>query len=74
MSYIKVKDKDHLYRDEYSMGIINTDQEGYQQYVAEFNSKYNQSKKIQKMEGELESIRGDLDEIKNLLRNLTNGS
>lgn len=74
MTYIKVKDKEHLYRDEYSMGIINNDREGYQQYIAEFNSKYNQSKKIQKMESEIESIRDDLNEIKNLLRSLTNGS
>lgn len=74
MNYIKVKDKDHLYRDEYSMAIINNDHEGYQKYVSEFNNRYNQSKKIEKIENEVKSIRSDLDEIKNLLRSLTNGS
>lgn len=74
MSYIKVKDKNYLYRDEYSMGIVNTDHEGYQQYVADYTNKYNQIKKVQKMEEEIQLIRNDLDEIKNLLRNLANGS
>lgn len=56
------------------MGIVNDDREGYQQYINEYVNRYNQSKKIQNLENEVKSIHDDLEEIKNLLRSLKNGS
>lgn len=71
---IKVKDKNYLFRDINSEAIVNGDYEGYNRYVEEYKKKYRESKKIEKIEGELNDIHKDISEIKNLLRNLANGS
>jgi hypothetical protein len=74
MNYIKVKDKDHLLRDIESNGIINNDDNGYNQYAENYKRVYNESKRINTLENDVSSIRSDLDEIKNLLRNFVNES
>ena len=74
MNYIKVKDKDYLLRDIESNGIINSDDIGYQAYVENYKRTYNESKRINTLENDVSSIRSDLDEIKNLLRNIINES
>jgi hypothetical protein len=74
MNYIKVKDKDYLLRDIESNGIINSDDIGYQAYVENYKRTYNESKRINTLENDVSSIRSDLDEIKNLLRNFVNES
>ena len=74
MNYIKVKDKDYLLRDIESNGIINSDDIGYQAYVENYKRTYNESKRINTLENDVSSIRSDLDEIKNLLRNFANES
>lgn len=74
MNYIKVKDKDYLLRDTESNGIINSDDIGYQAYVENYKRTYNESKRINTLENDVNSIRSDLDEIKSLLRNFVNES
>jgi hypothetical protein len=74
MGYIKVKDKDYLYRDVNSEGIVNSDINGYNLYVESYNKKYEENKRVMKIENDLNSLKTDIDEIKNLLRNLANGS
>lgn len=74
MEYIKVKDRDHLVRDSYSNGIVNTDTEGYNAYVQSYKKSYMESQKIKNLEKEMIEIKSDLSEIKSLLRNLANGS
>ena len=74
MDYIKVKDKNHLFRDSSSEGIVNTDVEGYNNYIDAYKRKLNESKKIESIENDMNKIKDDLNEIKLLLRNLTNGS
>lgn len=74
MEYIKVKDKDHLVRDTYSHGLVNTDIDGYNKYVATYQTKYKEAQKIKNMEEEISSIKDDLNDIKNLLRSIANGS
>jgi len=46
----------------------------YKEYLSRRDSKLEENQKIQNLEKDLDSIRNDLDEIKFLLRNLTNGS
>jgi hypothetical protein len=46
----------------------------YNEYLSRRDSKLKENQKIQNLERDLDSIRDDLDEIKFLLRNLTNGS
>jgi TolA-binding protein len=74
MSYIRVKGHDHLIRDPKTNSIINTNMSEYEEYLSKRNSKLEENQKIQNLEKDLDSIREDLDEIKFLLRNLTNGS
>jgi hypothetical protein len=74
MDFIKVKGHDHLIRDPKTNSIINTNMSEYQEYIIRKETKNKEDQKIQNLEKDLDSIRGDLDEIKFLLRNLTNGS
>lgn len=74
MEYIKVKDKDNLYRDSYSNGIVNGDYDSYQQYISNYKQKMNENENIKKMKDDIDLIRNDLDDIKNLLKNILNFS
>ena len=71
MDYIKVKDKDHLIRECYSNGIVNTDIDSYNAYVQNYKNKYNDSRRIKDLEKNVDEIKSDLSEIKELLRNLS---
>ena len=64
---IKVEGYQNLYRDEESGAIINCDTLAYEQYVNSLS--YHNSQKR-----ELDMIKSDIEEIKNLLKELTNGS
>ena len=65
MNHLKVKDNEHLYRDVNTGAIINTDRSSFE--------KYKRSKlKFQNMEHELDYLKGEINEIKSLLRQLVN--
>lgn len=70
MEYIKVKDRDNLVRDCLSNGIVNTDVEGYKQYIENYKKNYNSQQKIKSLEEDVNSIKNDIDEIKFLLKTL----
>jgi predicted transcriptional regulator len=74
MDYIKVKDNDHLVRDVYSNAIVNVDMDAYNAYVENYKQRYNETQRIENLEGDVSEIKNDLNEIKNLLRSLVNGS
>jgi hypothetical protein len=73
MDFIKVKGHDHLIRDPKTNSIINTNMSEYKEYLSRRDSRLEENQKIQNLEKDLDSIKDDLDEIKFLLRNLTNG-
>ena len=58
---IRVEGHKNLYRDENSGAIINTDSQGYSQYKKSKNIKLSQKE-------EIDSMKKDIEEIKNLLR------
>ena len=67
MNHLKVKDQDHLYMDVDSGAIINTDNSAFE--------KYKRSKlKFQNMEHELNYLKGEISEIKDLLKQLVKPS
>lgn len=74
MTYIKVKDKNHLERDQFSKAIVNTDYENYQKYVDNYKQVYTEKQRILKLEADMTSVKDDLLEIKQLLRGLYNES
>jgi len=64
---IPVKGHKHLFRDERSGAIVNTDTQGYLQY-----KKLQQQKNIQ--ENEIQRLRNEVDELKSLISGLINKS
>lgn len=71
MKKIKVKDELNLFRDVKTNAIINTDVQAYNNYISAKNLKESEVKKIENIENELSSLKSDLNEIKDLLRNLS---
>ena len=64
---IPVKDNHALYRDEQSNAIVSTDTTEYKKYI--------DARKIKESEkAELDDLKSELKEIKEMLRNLSNGN
>ena len=74
MDYLTVDGFNHLKRDPRTNSIINTNMSEYQEYIAKRNKKSEENQKVQNLEEDLANMKNDLDEIKNLLRSLINGS
>jgi hypothetical protein len=73
MSIIKVKGHTHLVRDLKSQAIVNTDSDAYARYMAR---KAKQSKKDDEMRSvvrEVNSLKTEMREIKDLLVEIKNG-
>ncbi len=71
MKKIKIKDEFNLFRDSSTNAIINTDMQSYNNYVSSKKIKEEESKKIESIENEIINVKNDLNEIKELLRNLS---
>ena len=63
---IRVEGEKHLYRDRETGAILNTDSSSYNQYVK-------MKKRRQTEREELDTLKKDIEEIKSLLKELTNG-
>lgn len=74
MTYIKVDGHDGLIRDPQTNSIINTKMSEYQEYVSRKKVKEEEHQKLQNLENDFANMKDDLNEIKNLLRSLVNGS
>lgn len=73
LKYKKVIDQNHLYRDTYSKGIINSDGESLNKYK-EARKKLNNIRLLsieqQNIKKEQNDLKQDMEEIKNLLYKL----
>ena len=67
MEKILVKDHSNLYRDSSSRAIVNTDGNGYKEYVANREKIKSDKERISNLEVTVNEIKGDLTDIKNLL-------
>lgn len=74
MNYLKVDGHSHLVRDQKTNSIINTNMSEYQEYVSRKKAKSEENQKVQNLEKDLANMKDDINEIKNLLRSLVNGS
>tara|TARA_Y100000816_G_scaffold35779_1_gene22726 strand:- start:111 stop:335 length:225 start_codon:yes stop_codon:yes gene_type:complete len=74
MSYIKVKNNNHLYRDTESNCIINTNRSEYEQYLARKQQKQSEVNKVDNLERDISTLRNEITEIKDMLRSLVNGN
>jgi len=73
MDLLKVEGHSHLLRDQRTNSIINTNMSEYNDYLSRKNVKSEEKQKIQNLETELASIKNDISEIKDLLREIANG-
>jgi len=74
MEYIKVEGHDHLVRDKSTGAIINSDLSGYNNYIKMKQIKLEEKNKISTIQNEINELKCDIGEIKNLLKELVNES
>ena len=74
MEDVRVKGHSDLVRDPMTNAIINTNKSAYEEYIKRRDIKKSESQKVEDLELELSCIKDDLNEIKSLLRRLTNES
>ena len=71
MAKIKVEGHDNLVRDTRSNGIINTNVTDYEKYMARVRARKTQTDQIQDACREINSIKAEMFEIKELLKGMT---
>ena len=64
---IPVKDHEHLFRDNNSKAIINTNKSDYETYVRSRDRMNSERERIENLEEKVDSLQGDISDIKNLL-------
>ena len=74
MEYYKVEGHPNLIRDDKTKAILNTNMNDYENYLKIKKIKQSESERVSNLEKDVNSIKDNLEEIKNLLRNLSNGS
>ena len=70
---MKVEGHSNLIRDEISNAILNINSSEYNQYLSQRAKRKQGSERIDNMENDLKNLKDDINEIKNLLRALSNG-
>ena len=70
---MKVEGHESLIRDENSNAILNTNLSEYDQYLSIRSKRKKGINRIDNMENDLKSLKDDINEIKTLLKELSNG-
>ena len=71
--YIPVEGDGNLVRDSLTDQIINTNNSEYEQYLARRKKRKLEKEKSLSVEEDLASLKGEMNEIKSLLKELVNG-
>ena len=72
--FVKVKDHQNLMRDPVSNAILNDNQSDYDEYVARREAASKAKEKSSNMEEDLANLKGEINEIKSLLKELVHGN
>ncbi len=72
--FVKVKDHQNLMRDPVSNAILNDSQSDYDEYVARREAANKAKEKSSNMEEDLANLKGEINEIKSLLKELVRGN
>ena len=73
MEKYTVEGHSDLARDPRTGSIVNVNKTEYEQYLGRREVKSEKNQKVQNLEDELATMKGDIDEIKSLLKELLNG-
>ena len=68
MELIKVAGERHLMKDKTTGVVINNDEAGYRAYLAQAELNAAKRQKMQTVEQEIDSMKEDIAEIKNILK------
>ena len=74
MDFYELKGNKDLARDPKTNAIVNVNSLNYSQYLSTKSVKSEKNQKLQTVEQDLANMKGELDEIKSLLKELLNGS
>lgn len=74
MDFYELKGNKDLARDPETNAVINVNGLDYSQYLSAKSVKNEKNQKVHTMEQDLANVKGELDEIKSLLKELLNGS
>ena len=74
MDFYELEDNKDLARDPQTNAIVNVNGLDYTQYLSTRSVKSEKNQKLQTVEQDLANVKGELDEIKSLLKELLNGS
>ena len=72
--FVKVKDHKDLVRDPVSNGIVNTNKSEYDEYIARRDAASKSKENEVTMKEDLDNLKGEINEIKSLLKELVNGN
>ena len=70
---MKIEGHPNLIKDENSNAILNTNNSEYENYIQSRAKRKQGTNRIDNMENDLKSLKDDINEIKSLLRALSNG-
>ena len=73
MKHLNVEGHADLVRDNSTGAILNNDSSQYNQYLTLRAKRQQGTNRIDNMENDLKNLKDDINEIKNLLRALSNG-
>jgi len=68
--FVPVEGKSGLYRDSDSTAVVNKDKKAYLEYMQRKKIAENKSDEFNKMKEDLDNVKGELGDIKDLLSNL----
>ena len=68
--FVKIKDHENLLRDPLSNGIVNINDNEYDEYVARRDAAQKAKEQSVNMEEDLANLKGEMNEIKSLLKEL----
>ena len=74
MEFVKVKDHENLLRDPRSNSIVNTNVGEYEEYIARRDAAKESKSSEVTMKDDLDNLKGEINEIKSLLKELVNGN
>ena len=72
--FVKVKDHQNLMRDPLSNGILNDNQTDYDEYIARRDAANEAKQSETNMKEDLDNLKGEINEIKSLLKELVRGN
>ena len=73
MSYIPVEGNKNLSRDGRTNAIINTNKNEFESYIKNREKLKTNTERVYSLERKVDDLKGDLDEIKSMLKAVING-